>query len=735
MLKFEHGFSSVLPKIVPYCEDEFLLSWANRLAKENGMNLRAFRDNYFGESGTFASFDLDVVFLKFMSLLGINMDPAKVFMDTTMFPFEAVCMPEGKQTGFLMRVFHPALARDIYFKTFERKFRFCPECIIADKNKYGYPYVHRIHQLTGVSVCPEHGCRLLESKEKNVIAVDNIDDSLMVPVSDSDVTDFERSYASFCRKILEAAPESNAESLRNLLEDKVEEKGLSGKLVDLCYERFGVKPIRDMYRFSNMYHIVPLFMYIYDCNAEAFLSDLHGYVNNVPLGRCFDKILTDYGIVKMFGSSKQGMEGSNFIMNRFGAGLFGKLIGADIHSFKDILQLLIIIVSNKKYTLEGTDTGEALKSWNDIVVMKHISCGEIIKCRAYEFVFGYKDCKCEHFLTEEKAVKAVNSVVGFRFVGLIKGTAGIVKIHHDVCGETFESDLYKFMERKKCLCCERIHRNDDMFRREVKELVGDSYRILGKYEASDMKIKMLHVDCGHEFEMIPKLFAEGSRCPHCNNSLYYPEFSRMVELFSSGHYKATDNINGHYVKLKDIYSGKEFTIKRDLVKQELFRPTKSQILVLTDSEEEKRLKVLGSDEGMKYTGMNKQTRLLHFLKSKYRPDDVIYITDVDKDEKYRNLFAGSRINDLFLGLKEAGKIRQIDRSLFVFSENLKDYTPEDIAEARYINKNGEIIGEWIDWKVPNTYVVEKRILTVSYNAKDWVRVKIKDRVFKVRKKE
>ena len=245
---------------------------------------------------------------------------------------------------------------------------------------------------------------------------------------------------------------------------------------------------------------------------------------------------------------------------------------------------------------------------------------------------------------------------------------------------------------------------------------------------------MLHIDCGHEFEMIPKLFVEGNRCPHCNYSLYYPEFSKMVELFSSGHYKAVKNINGHYVMLKDVPLGKEFTIKRDLVKQELFRPTRSQILVLTDNEEEKRLKVLCSDEGIKYTGMNKQTRLLHFLKSKYGPNDVIYITDVDKDEKFRELFTGSRINDLFFGLKEAGKIRQIDRSLFVFSDNQKDYTPSDIANVRYVNKNGKIIGEWIDWKVPNSDVVEKRILTESYNAKDWVRVKIMDKVFKIRKR-
>lgn len=733
-MRFKKGFSSLLPKIVPYCEDELLLSWANRLAKANGMSLRAFRDNYFGESRTFASFDLDIMFLNFIKLLGIDVDPAKVFMDTTMFPFEAVCMPEGKQTGFLMRVFHPALARDIYFKTFERKFRFCPECIAADKYKYGYAYVHRMHQLTGVTVCPEHGCRLIESKEKNTLAVDNIDISLMSPVLKSDVTEFEMAYAAFCKKILEAAPESNAESLRSLLEDKVEEKGLSGKLVELCYERFGVKPIRDMYRFSNMYHIVPLFMYIYNCNAEAFLSDLQGYVNNVPLRSCFNRTITDYGIVKVFGSSEQGMESSSFIMNRFGTGLFGKLVETDIHSFTDVLQCLINIASGNKYTFEGTDTGEALKSWNDIVVMKHVPCGDLIKCRAYEFVFGYKDCKCEHFLTEEKAVKAVNSVEGFRFVGLVKGVAGSVRIHHDACGENFEIDLYKFMERRKCLCCERIHRNDDMFNREVKELVGNSYKILGQYQGADMKIKMLHVDCGHEFEMIPKSFAEGSRCPHCNNSLYYTDFSKMIGLFSSGHYEAVKNISGHYVMLKDMSSGKEFTIKRDLVKQELFRPTRSPVLVLTDSEEEKRLKVLGSDEGMKYMGMNKQTRLLHFLKSKYGPNDVIYIVDVDKDERFRELFAKSRINDLFFGLKESGKIRQIDRSLFVFSENQKDYTPCDIAEARYVNKNGKIIGEWIDWKVPNSDIVEERILTESYNAKDWVRIKIKDNVFKIRKR-
>lgn len=39
---------------------------------------------------------------------------------------------------------------------------YCPVCVVNDFNKYGEAYFHRIHQVQGVFVCPEHGCKLKE---------------------------------------------------------------------------------------------------------------------------------------------------------------------------------------------------------------------------------------------------------------------------------------------------------------------------------------------------------------------------------------------------------------------------------------------------------------------------------------------------------------------------------------------------------------------------------------------
>ncbi|AIY08776.1 hypothetical protein LK13_09350 [Paenibacillus polymyxa] len=41
--------------------------------------------------------------------------------------------------------------------------RYCNQCVSIDRLKFGIAYWHRSHQLTGVFVCPEHQCYLLES--------------------------------------------------------------------------------------------------------------------------------------------------------------------------------------------------------------------------------------------------------------------------------------------------------------------------------------------------------------------------------------------------------------------------------------------------------------------------------------------------------------------------------------------------------------------------------------------
>lgn len=45
----------------------------------------------------------------------------------------------------------------------QRHLRFCPLCAEYDRKHYGETYWHRVHQMTGIDLCPVHGCLLHNS--------------------------------------------------------------------------------------------------------------------------------------------------------------------------------------------------------------------------------------------------------------------------------------------------------------------------------------------------------------------------------------------------------------------------------------------------------------------------------------------------------------------------------------------------------------------------------------------
>jgi len=45
-----------------------------------------------------------------------------------------------------------------------KRLRFCYDCLLADRKQYGQAYWHRLHQVPGVKICPQHGAILQESQ-------------------------------------------------------------------------------------------------------------------------------------------------------------------------------------------------------------------------------------------------------------------------------------------------------------------------------------------------------------------------------------------------------------------------------------------------------------------------------------------------------------------------------------------------------------------------------------------
>lgn len=55
------------------------------------------------------------------------------------------------------------------------------------------------------------------------------------------------------------------------------------------------------------------------------------------------------------------------------------------------------------------------------------------------------------------------------------------------------------------------------FKKDVYELVGDEYSVLGEYINRKIKIQMRHNICGNKYEVAPSGFIfQGSRCPKCS---------------------------------------------------------------------------------------------------------------------------------------------------------------------------------------------------------------------------
>lgn len=68
---------------------------------------------------------------------------------------------------------------------------------------------------------------------------------------------------------------------------------------------------------------------------------------------------------------------------------------------------------------------------------------------------------------------------------------------------------------KKALSKLKTH---DKYSKEVYDLVGDEYKVIGDYKRGNEYILMRHELCGTEYNVAPYSFLQGSRCPNCNQS-------------------------------------------------------------------------------------------------------------------------------------------------------------------------------------------------------------------------
>lgn len=177
----------------------------------------------------------------------------------------------------------------------------------------------------------------------------------------------------------------------------------------------------------------------------------------------------------------------------------------------------VLELTGDKYEVIGEYTGI-----NKKIKMKHKICGYEYETQPNNFLHGSRCPKCGGTLKKntEMFKDEIYELVGNEYSLLSEYLGNNKKIlfKHNTCGSKFECTPSNFLKGHRCTkCTNKYHKNTEDFKKEVYQLVGNEYEIVGEYINNKTKIKIKH-NCGYEYETKPNLFLNGCRCPKCQIS-------------------------------------------------------------------------------------------------------------------------------------------------------------------------------------------------------------------------
>jgi Tn7-like transposition protein D/TniQ len=155
----------------PY-PDELLYSSCARYAQRvNYPNKQTAMIDLFGKRGLSAVVDFPTRLKFFLSVItNENYSADEIINKNTLFPFYEPFLVETRakvvreeMTMITDNRIRTRLATNINQINSPNFLRYCPVCIEIDRKEFGETYWHRIHQIPGISICPEHKCLLIDS--------------------------------------------------------------------------------------------------------------------------------------------------------------------------------------------------------------------------------------------------------------------------------------------------------------------------------------------------------------------------------------------------------------------------------------------------------------------------------------------------------------------------------------------------------------------------------------------
>lgn len=188
----------------------------------------------------------------------------------------------------------------------------------------------------------------------------------------------------------------------------------------------------------------------------------------------------------------------------------------------------------------------------------HTKCNHKYLVKPSEFLKGSRCPKC--FGTFKKTTDEFKEDVyravkdEYSVLGEYMGNKEKILMRHNVCNHEYEVTPSNFLSNKRRCpkCFGSKKKTTEEFKKEVYNLVENDYLVLGQYINNSEKIKMKHVNCGHEYSVRPSDFLNGKRCPNCfkNEKKTQKQFEDEVREIYGDEYEVVGKYEGANIKIK-----------------------------------------------------------------------------------------------------------------------------------------------------------------------------------------
>ena len=680
-----------IPLVIDHEEDELYSSWIIRLAQANLLPIIDFLNTYISPNYAFDKFsyrnmDLRIPFEYYIKALRVshNFDAAKLFLETTTFTASAPFMSKEQRQRYLNTTFNVNRALlPLYPEPhgLGEGILICPECAKEELATKGYWYIHRAHNISGVKICYKHKCRL-EIINTRYAFLDTTALPQTEPMEYEDKA-LHLQYAQFAKDFLDAQIDCSIDSVRTLILQGLTENTVPKMadgyrdIIDGDIAYFLKTQIKGVY--VNEINAMATLMFMFH-DVETLKKELQSISSEPDDDFARQVRESEYELVSPYRHDIVRLRhkacGKTFCTSPYGFRIGWQCPACDTIDVQEKYRELVDKVGEGEYSPVSDFSG-----MDKNIDLLHNVCGKTIRTRARSFLFEGVRCDCDWRIPIEVAEKKVREAGDFELVNFERADKPC-KILHNKCGKTFTMYFHKFIASPRCRVCERkghlSTRTTDDFIRDMQDLVGDEYELIGEYSGPRQRVSIRHKVCGMISDYKPYAFLDGARCRNCNKQMTDAAFRKYVNEFSAGIYVVEkERPSSNLYAIRNTVTEETINLSKGKVLQELHRPTPSDFLPL-----DKKMPAVADR-----SKLNIDIVMGCLQKRRTQFPDMPFFTEDIREETG---LTGDQVVSVLQKFKREKKIMSVTLGVYAFPED--KWSVEDIIRAKYIVRDGKHIG-------------------------------------------